>query len=213
MRTLLLSACAMLGLMLGGCQSAMYKAYETFGVEKRDLLVKRVTAAREAQTGAREQFSSALDQYRALVNVEGGELEEMYDRLNSEFERSNARAEEVRERVDAVEQVSEDLFAEWERELGDYENTKLRRDSQRLLRDTRQRYTTLIGAMRRAEDSMDPVLGAFQDQVLVLKHNLNAQAIGSLRSELASIEKQTAELVKDMDRAIAEANEFIGSMG
>jgi hypothetical protein len=202
----------MLSLVLGGCQSAVYKAYETFGVEKRDLLVKRVSAAREAQTDAREQFSTALDRFRALVNVEEPELEERYDSLNAEYERSVARAEEVRERVDAVERVSEDLFDEWNRELGAYSDPKLRRDSERLLRDTQRRYTTLMAAMRRAEGTMDPVLRAFNDQVLSLKHNLNARAIGSLRAELASIEEQTAALVRDMDRAIAEANAFISSM-
>jgi hypothetical protein len=59
---------------------------------------------------------------------------------------------------------------------------------------------------------MAPVLETFQDQVLALKHNLNAQAIGSLRNELRDIEKQTAALVRDMERAIAEANAFIDSM-
>lgn len=191
----------------------MYRAYETFGVEKRDLLVKRVSAARESQEAAREQFSSALDQFRALVKVEGGELEENYDRVNSEYEQSVARAEQVRERVDAVERVSEDLFSEWEKELGEYTDPKLRRESQRLMRDTRQRYTALMSAMQEAEETMEPVLEAFQDQVLVLKHNLNARAIGSLRAELASIEDQTAELVSDMDRAIEQANAFIASMG
>jgi hypothetical protein len=212
MRNLNVCAVALLGLVLGGCQSAVYKAYETLGVEKRDLLVKRVSAAREAQADAREQFSTALDRFRALVDVEGGEIEERYDSVNAEYERSVSRAEEVRERVDAVERVSEDLFAEWNRELGEYSDPKLRRDSERLLRDTQRRYTTLMTAMRRAEDTMDPVLGAFNDQVLTLKHNLNARAIGSLRTELVSIERQTAALVADMDRAIAEANEFISNM-
>lgn len=212
MRVLIACASVALGLGLSGCQSAVYRAYETFGVEKRDLLVKRVSAAREAQSEAREQFSSALDQFRALVTVDGGELEDKYDRMSSAYERSAARAEEVRQRIEAVERVSGDLFDEWEEELGEYSDAKLRRDSQRLLRDTRQRYATLMTAMRRAEGTMDPVLDAFQDQVLVLKHNLNARAIGSLRAELASIERQTAALVTDMDRAIAEANAFIESM-
>lgn len=212
MRTVTLVVLLAAGLVSSGCQSAVYRAYETFGIEKRDLLVKRVSAAREAQSEAREQFSSALDQFRALVTVDGGELEDKYDRMSAEYERSEARADEVRQRIEAVERVSGDLFDEWEEELGEYSDAKLRRDSQRLLRDTRQRYATLMTAMRRAEGTMDPVLDAFQDQVLVLKHNLNARAIGSLRAELASIERQTAALVADMDRAIAEANAFIESM-
>lgn len=198
--------------MLNGCQAAMYRAYESFGIEKRDLLVDRVSDARDAQTAAKEQFASALDQFRSIVDVEGGELERTYDRVNSEYERSVARAQQVRDRIDSVEQVAEDLFDEWEDELEQYTNPSLKRDSQNLLRDTRNRYDTLLKSMHRAERSMQPVLDTFQDQVLVLKHNLNARAIGSLRKELASIERETAALMNEMERSIAEANEFIASM-
>jgi hypothetical protein len=199
-------------LALGGCRSAMYSALETIGIEKRDVLVRRVSEARDAQTSAKEQFTSALDRFRSVVKVDGGDLERTYDRLNADYERSSERAQEVRERLQAVEQVADDLFAEWEDELDEYSNASMRNNSRRLLNDTRGRYRTLVSAMRRAERSMDPVLETFQDQVLALKHNLNAQAIGSLRNELGSIEKQTAALVRDMERAIAEANAFIDSM-
>ena len=52
----------------------------------------------------------------------------------------------------------------------------------------------------------------FEDQVLFLKHNLNARAIGSLRNELADIERDTDRLVREMQKAIAEADTFIQSM-
>jgi hypothetical protein len=198
--------------LIASCQSAMYRAFETIGIEKRDILVNRVSDARDAQTEAKEQFASALDQFRSLVNVEGGDLEETYDRVNAEYERSRNRAEAVHSRIDAVENVAEDLFSEWERELDDYSNASLRRDSERLLRDTRQRYTGLIRTMRRAEGKMDPVLDVLQDSVLSLKHNLNAQAIGSLRGELRDVERQTSALIADMERSIKEADAFIQRM-
>ena len=66
--------------------------------------------------------------------------------------------------------------------------------------------------MKRAERKIDPVLNAFRDQVLYLKHNLNAQAIASLQSELVSIESDVARLIKEMDASIREANEFIATM-
>lgn len=197
---------------IGGCRTAMYSALESVGIEKRDVLVKRVSAARDAQTAAKEQFVSALDQFRSVVQVDGGDLEQTYDRLSREYDRASDRARAVTERIDAVEQVAADLFDEWEDELDEYSSPDLRRDSQRLLQDTRTRYGSLIRSMRRAEKSMSPVLDTFQDQVLVLKHNLNARAIGSLRKELTSIERQTATLIQEMERAIAEANDFIREM-
>ncbi|MDH3281553.1 MAG: DUF2959 domain-containing protein [Gammaproteobacteria bacterium] len=203
-------------ILVGGttaCQKAYYNTMEAMGFDKREILVDRVEETRDAQTSAKEQFASALEQFRSMVNVEGGDLERVYDRLNREYARSETRAEVVRERIASVEAVAEALFKEWQAELDQYSKPSLRRDSERLLKDTRDRYRGLIAAMRRAERAMTPVLAALQDQVLVLKHNLNARAIGALRNELATIERDTAALIAEMERAIAEADAFIKAMG
>jgi hypothetical protein len=198
--------------LLGACSSAYYKTMEGLGIEKRDILVDRVEEARDSQDEASEQFASALEQFRSVVNFDGGDLEEIYDRLNAEYESSVSEAESVSERIDAVEDVAGDLFKEWEQELEQYSRADMRRNSAALLNDTRKRYKQLMATMRRAERSMEPVLEAFQDQVLYLKHNLNARAIGALRNELDTIERDTANLIKQMQKAIAEANAFIDSM-
>lgn len=207
-----LIAAVMVLSLLGGCSSAYYKTMESFGVEKRDILVDRVEEARDAQDSASEQFASALEQFRATVEVDGGDLEDIYDRLDTEYEGSKSEAERVSDRIDEVEDVAGDLFREWELELEQYSRADMRRNSAKLLKDTRSRYDKLMASMRRAERSMEPVLEAFNDQVLFLKHNLNARAIGALRNELDSIERDTANLIAQMQKAIAEANDFIDSM-
>ena len=199
-------------LSLAACSGTYYKAMESVGIEKRDILVDRVEDARDAQGDASEQFASALDQFRSVVEFDGGDLEKIYDRLNSEFEDSEARAAEVGDRIDDVESVAEDLFEEWEEELEQYSSASLRAESASMLRDTKGRYRQLMAAMRKAESAMPPVLDAFRDQVLVLKHNLNARAIGALRQELGNIERDTEALIAEMQKSIAEANAFIASM-
>jgi SMC interacting uncharacterized protein involved in chromosome segregation len=199
-------------LALAACQSAYYGAMEKLGYEKRDILVNRVGDAREAQQEAKQQFESALAQFIAVTNFSGGELEKQYNKLKDEFEDCESRAARVRGRVAEVERVAKDLFEEWEKELGQYTSAELRRSSQRQLDTTRTRYQQLIGAMKRAERKLDPVLAAFRDRVLFLKHNLNARAIASLRSERARVESDIAALVADMNRSIAEADRFIKDM-
>jgi hypothetical protein len=100
-----------------GCAATYYRALETVGIEKREILVDRVENARDSQAEAKEQFATALDQYRALVAFDGGDLEDIYDRMNAEYEDSVDSADGVRERIDSVESVAEDLFAEWEDEI------------------------------------------------------------------------------------------------
>lgn len=196
-----------------GCQKTYYKTMEAFGYHKRDLLVERVEDARDAQESAKEQFQSALEKFSEVVDFQGGELEEKYKTLKSELEKSESKAGSVKTHITDVENVAEALFDEWESELSQYSSDNLRRSSKQKLDLTRQRYEKLIGAMKRAEAKMSPVLTAFQDQVLFLKHNLNAQAIASLQGELASIEADIESLIKEMEASIAEADSFIKAMG
>lgn len=198
--------------LLAGCQSAYYGAMEKFGYEKRDILVSRVDDARDAQQDAKKQFESALAQFIAVTNFSGGELEQQYNKLKREFDDSESSANTVRKRIADVERVAPDLFREWEKELAQYTNPELRRSSQAQLDATRARYRELIGAMKRAERKLDPVLAAFRDRVLFLKHNLNAQAIAALRTERAKIQADIVTLVADMNRSIAEADRFIKDM-
>ena len=198
--------------LLGACSSAYYNTMEKFGVHKRDIVVERVTKARDAQTGAKEQFKTALEQFSEVVEVQGGDLEKKYNSLNREYEKSKAEAELVHERIQSVENVSEALFQEWQKELGEYSSATLRRDSEQKLKETRYQYEPLIAAMKRAEDKIDPVLSVFHDQVLYLKHNLNAQAIASLQGERIHLEKNVAQLVKEMEESIREADQFISHL-
>ena len=66
--------------------------------------------------------------------------------------------------------------------------------------------------MKDAASKMDPVLAAFKDQSLFLKHNLNARAIASLETDLAKVKTEVAELIQEMEASIAEANAFIDSL-
>ena len=111
-----------------------------------------------------------------------------------------------------VEAVSEALFREWQDELDLYENKDLARASKKQLNATRSRYNEMISHMYRAEKSMDPVLKIFRDNVLFLKHNLNAQAIGSLQDEFANLEMEIDTLVARMSTAIESSNAFIADM-
>ena len=197
---------------LPSCQSAYYSTMEQFGVHKRDILVDRVEEGREEQAEAQEQFQTTLEAFQSLTGFEGGDLEKVYKKLNSEYESSEESAEAVRERVSSIEKVSADLFREWQEEIDTMSAADLRSKSQTMLADTQARYEQLISKMRQASEHMDPVLVAFRDHVLVLKHNLNAQAIDSLRDTSIEIESDVSELIEAMQASIDEADAFIASM-
>jgi len=201
--------CAVLA---SSCSTAYYGAMEKAGVHKREILVDRVDAAKVSQNEAKEQFKSALEQFSSVVQVDGGELEKVYGSLNREYERCARQAEDVNDRIAKVDDVAHALFKEWKAELRQYSNPGLRDASATQLADTREAYDRLQRTMRRAAATMNPVLDAFRDQVLFLKHNLNAKAIASVQNEAARIEGDVARLIRDMEASIAEAEAFLSSM-
>lgn len=206
-------SCAVLLLPGVGCRSVYYDLNEElFGRHKRDILSARVEAAREDQQEAQEQFLTTFELFKQATGFQGGDLEDFYHELKRDYDASVAKADAVRERIDSIEQVAGDLFSEWDSEIAVISNPELRRRSSANLRETRGRYDQLIAAMRRAESKMDPVLVAFNDQVLFLKHNLNARAIASLEDNVVAIEDDVSALIREMRVAIQEAERFVASM-
>jgi len=199
-------------LSLPGCDTIYYKTMKKFGVEKRDILVTRVRDAREAQQKGKEEFRSALERFKSVVETDGGTLEEKYNKLNKELERSEDRAKDIHERVKKVKDVADDLFDEWEKELGKYQDRQLRAESERELKETKRRAQSVIKAMEAADKRVEPVLQPLRDRVLFLKHNLNASAIGALDRELVALRTNVDALVADLESSIAEAEAFINQM-
>lgn len=196
-------------LVLAGCETAYYNAWEKVGIHKRDLLVDRIEDTQDAQEETQEQFKDALEQYRAVVNFDGGDLEKLYNKLNAEYEDSNTAALAIADNINRVEDVAADLFKEWENELAQIKNSNLRKDSASKLHDTRFKYQQMVNSMRKAEKTVHPVLSTLKDQVLYLKHNLNARAISALKGELNTMNSDVNKLIVNMQKSIDEANLFI----
>src|SRR5262245_50219499 len=94
---LLVIVCACLGAL--GCDSLYYKTMKRFGKEKRDILVSRVRDAQKAQTEAKDEFRTALERFKAVVEVEDSSLEKKYETLSRQLERSEEKAKRVRDRI------------------------------------------------------------------------------------------------------------------
>jgi hypothetical protein len=105
--------------------------------------------------------------------------------------------------------VAKDLFTEWEKEIAQIKDAKLKEESRRSLRDSKAKVQKLKTVMDTSTKGMYPILAKLSDYVLYLKHNLNAKAIGSLGNEVVAIEADVEGLIRDMNVSIKEAQDFI----
>jgi hypothetical protein len=189
-----------------------YSARESIGEHKRDIVVSHVEQVCVGLQETKDEFESALQRFKTLVCVNETTLEHKYNLLNRQYHFCCSKSVAVSDRIKAIEQVSEALFVEWEQELSEYTNRNLRAHSKLQLKLARQNYLRLIRSMQRAEAKIEPVLAAFKDQVLYLKHNLNAQAIAALRHEFIEIGIDISQLIHAMEQTIAEASQFVAAL-
>lgn len=200
-----------------GCASAArsmyYNAWEKMGYAKRERLVDNVKAAREEQVQAKQQFASALEEFKSVVKFQGGDLETMYNKLNKQYENCESQANEVNSKVASVKKVARSLFDEWRGEIKEIkDDPSIQRQSQSLYDKTQNSYEQMIDRMDAAAGTMPPVLTKFKNRVLFIKHNLNAQAIASLQGTEIELGGDIDKLIKEMERSIAEADAFISQL-
>ena len=198
--------------LLSGCTSAYYKTMRTLGREKRDILVARIKDAKKDQDQTKEKLKTTMESFQELTGFQGGSLEAAYKRLNGDYESANSQAQKLHDKVQSIDQVSNDLFKEWQGEISQMGNPRLKSQSAAMLRDARVRQAAYMKAMRKTESQITPVLAAFHDQVLFLKHNLNSRAIGSLKNTSAGLQGDVSDLIQSIDASSAEADKLINSL-
>lgn len=197
---------------LAGCSKMYYATWEKLGKEKRDLLRDNVAKVQKEQDAAQEQFKDALTRLKEMTGFHGGDLEKQYDKLKGDYDSSEARAQDVRDRIQKIDSIANDLFKEWEGEIEQVSEASYKTTMRRQLDDTRRKYASLASALHQSEASMDPVLRKLKDQVLFLKSSLNAAAVGGIEAHARSIESDINALVKDIQNSIKVGNEFIAQL-
>ena len=189
-----------------------YSTRESIGDHKREIVVYQVEQACISLQETKEEFEETLERFKSLVCVNDSGLEHRYNLLNRQYQFCRSKSEAVSNKIRAIQEVSEALFVEWESELDQYSNRALRNSSKQQLKAARQNYARLIKAMQRAENKIHPVLAAFKDQVLYLKHNLNSRAIAALQLEFIEMSVDISQLILAMEQTIQEASRFFSTL-
>ncbi len=207
---LLLSSCA--NPVKKAVNNVKYSAWESVGLEKRDLFKREVSNVKDEQEDTQEAFKDALEQLKEVYAFDGGNLEREYKKLNGAYEEAAEESQEVHARIEKVDQVAKDLFVEWDEEINEIKTSDLRFRSTKQLSQTKERYGDLRRKLVKSEARIGPVLNRLHDQVLFLKHNLNAKAIAGLKVEGSKIESEISRLMKEMESSNKEAEEFIKTL-
>lgn len=199
-------------MFLSSCSTIYYNFWETFGQDKRDLLKSEIEDSNEDQEKIKEEFSNTLEKIKSKYGFDGGELERTYDFLSSRYEDAVKRQTQLKERINNIEEIGNDLFKEWKREALEIKNAKYRRSSLAKLSRTKTQFSKLRADLGKTEKKLEQVMQKFKDQVYFLKHNLNAKAIGSLKVEFKEIEAGINQLIRNIEDSRSTNKVFIERM-
>lgn len=198
--------------LLVGCTSTYVAAWKQLGWESRDLLVDQVEDTRSRQESAKEQFTSALDQFKATYSFDGGDLEKAYNKLQKDYDRCVAQADDFRDEIGGVKRLGNAFFNEWQKDIDSVTDDATRQLVIQQRDATQVSFDQMVAKMDESADKMDPVLEAFQNRVILLKSSLNAQALASLQTNADELVNGIEALIEEMNASIAEADEFIAAM-
>lgn len=198
-----------------GCANGMSLREAFSGTTPRQQLAERITEARNAQVELKGRFVAALDASQALMDSGDAaqSREQRYDALKVEIRRAEAATKVARRRIAEADAVADRYFASWREELAQYNREELRSFSQEQLDATEGSYKKLKATFDRADASVDPIIGALQDQVRFLDRNLSDRAISTLKRNMVDVGREVTALNRRLDSAITESTPFVAMLG
>jgi chromosome segregation ATPase len=198
-----------------GCANGMSLREAFSGTSKREQLAERVQEARNAQVELKGRFIAALDASEALMNQSDSTQtpDQLYDALKLEIRRAESAAKTARRRVADADAAATRYFESWREELAQYNRDELRSFSEQQLGVTEDSYQQLKATFDRADASVDPIIGALQDQVRFLDRNLSDRAISTLKINMVDLDREVAALTSRIDTAVVDSKPFVAMLG
>ena len=125
-------------------RKAYYCTRESIGEHKREIVVYQVEQTCNKLQETKEEFEETLVRFKSLIHTNETSLDHRYNLLNRQYQFCRSKSDAVSNKIRAIQEVSEALFAEWENELNEYSNRTLRASSKQQLKAARQNYSRLI---------------------------------------------------------------------
>ena len=182
------------------------------GVKQVQQLVKKAGSTAEAITQAKLQFQKTMDVYNAVLADDAKDRKALYKKLQGEMETTEKRRADVLRADDEMKTDADIVFKSWADSTGAIASPDLKKRSEERLAKTKERCAQIQAAGHRVGEAYLPFMSTLKDQVTYLGHDLNAEAVASLKKDAAKVNAQAQEVTKRVDEAVATINASIGAL-
>jgi hypothetical protein len=182
------------------------------GHERADEHIEKIERASEEMKDVRKHLNEAFEAYHKTLREGTDERRSSYKDLVKALERCEEETKELRKRHREMDEQAEEYFKKWKNSVKDIKNADLERRSEERLEATRRRYREVSMRWKTMGEDYEPVLAELRDQVVYLGHDLNEDAVLSLKEDAAELEELARALFRSMEGFGSTADEYIGGL-
>jgi Protein of unknown function (DUF2959) len=182
------------------------------GPEQTTKFLKTVEGTVKAIGESRAQLQKTVATYNSITEMTATDLKGAYKDLNKDVEGSEKKVVEGRPKVDEMNTAAEGYFAAWKASAAAISDPDLRKRSEERLADAQARFAKIAVAGKDARQSFDTLMTDVKDQSTFLGHDLNANAIATLKPNAAKFNDRANTVFTKVDGVTKMFEEYIASM-
>lgn len=186
-------------------------AAQTEGHQLTDELIEHAESSVRQIALTRWQVRETVDAYNAFI-AETGDSRSAYDALSRHVGKSEKQVARTRREVDKMEAAADTYFSDWAASLEEMKDEELRAKAFGRMNGTRDRYDEILVLGRQARDEFDTFISLLKDKLVFTGHDLNPEAIASLREDSEAFNEQAETLRRKIDKTIGTAHRYIDSL-
>jgi uncharacterized protein YaaN involved in tellurite resistance len=127
------------------------------------------------------------------------------------LDNSEKQAEQLRDSIDPMNANAQRVFKQWEKDLREFTSPTMLKRSEQRMEATRARYEKVREAAERAHQELVQVNKAMRDHALFLGHDLNADSIEAVKTDMREMAGDATKLESSLDRCMESAREYVAA--
>ncbi|MBL8863659.1 MAG: DUF2959 family protein [Planctomycetes bacterium] len=196
-------------LALGACAGTTQRSES---VARVDELLTRIERMQAETAVAKESVHAAYVSLCTLVSPSfRGDAAGEFAKFVELSERSERQSEILRRAAKPMQQLADDVFLRWTKDMESFGNSRMRQRSQSRLDETRTRFQSIVGATQAAQIALDSFHGDLRDHENFLRHDLNATSVASIRPDVRALGEDLRALDVRFDATVAAARAYVES--
>jgi len=182
--------------------------------EMAAIVKQKIESLRADCATGRRQVTVTLEELNRL-RVKDVDLRPQFEKFKAELVKMEERAQNGRNRADAMKAKGEEFFADWEQQVRSIQNPDIRKAAENRLVKRKKSYNKILAAMQEAKAELVPFMSNLNDLKKMFDGELTASSVASAKDLIrqanwhgTDVNESLTDVEKELDRVAAELAKY-----